>query len=68
MTTQLFTIGKMTVRLQRPPGQIESALSALGIEPALMLNDLVYFSVEDETAVDQELRRRDIDFLQRGGT
>lgn len=40
----LLSIGKLAEVLQRGPGEIQTALAELGIEPALRLNDLAYYS------------------------
>ena len=39
----------------------------LKLQPELSLNDLGYFSIDAETAIDGELRRRDIEQIQRKG-
>ena len=64
---RLFTTGKLVERLRRPIGQIESAIDTLKLQPELSLNDLGYFSIDAETAIDGELRRRDIEQIQRKG-
>jgi hypothetical protein len=45
----------MCQRLQRSPGQLEGAVQQL--TPVLTLNNLAYYSVEQETALDQQLRQ-----------
>ena len=65
-TQRLFTIPFMVARLQRPPGQLQTALSALGIEPVLLLNEVVYFDATVEDRLDQWFRQSDIERIRRG--
>ena len=62
-TQRFFTVGKMVERLQRPPGQIESAIRELKIESAIELNDLRYYSVDAEAKIADELERRELGSL-----
>jgi hypothetical protein len=59
-----MTLGFMVCRLQRPPGQLESAMQELGIHPALILNETSYYTPADETAIADELHRRDLANLE----
>jgi len=52
---RLNTIPKMSARLQRSPASIESAIDRLGVKPALELNGLRYYAVEDETRIREQL-------------
>ncbi len=53
------TVGAMCGRLQHAPAEIEQVIQELGIIPVLQLNELRYFSVDDETAIARRLRERD---------
>ena len=52
----LFTLGRLSERLQQPPGTIEHAIRALAIEPELRMNGVPYFSTDAEIRIDQHLR------------
>ena len=58
METKLYTVGKMVERIQLPPSWITGAIDELKIEPAIVLNDLAYFSVADETRIFELFRDR----------
>ncbi len=53
---RLFTIGKICERIQAPPAVIESSIEALGIEPVIVLNDLRYYSIDDEGKIFDHLK------------
>jgi hypothetical protein len=59
-TRRLFTIPYLCVRLQRPIGLLESAITVLKITPQLQLNDTPYFDAAQEEQIDQYLRERQI--------
>ena len=61
----MYSIGKLCERLQRPPGQIESAIKELSIVPNLELNDLAYYCQEDENLIIEELQKRDRQRLEQ---
>jgi len=61
---RLFTLGKLCERLQRPPGQIESAIRELSIVPNLELNDTAYYCQEDETLILELIQRHDRERLE----
>ena len=53
----LFTLGRLSERLQRAPGTIEHAIRALAVEPELRMNGTPYYSIETEIRIDQHLRQ-----------
>jgi hypothetical protein len=61
---RLFSMGKLTERLRRPIGQVESAIRELAIEPELTLNEISYFSEAAENAIEGELHKRDLRRLE----
>ena len=64
--TDLFTLGRMSERLQRAPGQLENVIRALAIEPQLRMNGVPYYATEDETRIDQHLREAEADAILQG--
>jgi hypothetical protein len=58
----LITPGLMCARLQRSPGSIEGALQ--NMVPVITLNGLKYYSVFQETEVDNILRNLEIQRLE----
>ena len=55
---KLYTLGKLVERMQKAPGAIEKAIDQLGITATLELNGLRYYSVDDESRIDQAIRHR----------
>jgi hypothetical protein len=55
---KLFTVGKMTERLQQPPARIEKAIDTLELRPELELNGLRYFDSAVETQVAEQLQQQ----------
>ena len=43
MTQDLLSLGKVAELTQEAPGRLQRALDRLGIEPALILNDVAYY-------------------------
>jgi len=54
-----YTLGKLSERLQRAPGQIEGVIERLGIQPLVTLNDLRYYGESAEAEIDTACRRAD---------
>ena len=67
MESKFLSLTYICGRLQTPPGQVESAMRDLKIQPALELDRDQFFTVADETAIDGELRRRAIERIKRQG-
>ena len=63
--SNLITMGLMSQRLQRPPGHIELTLEELGLGPILTLNNLKYYSIEQETRVHNRLVDLDVEAAER---
>ncbi len=55
---RLYTIGKLTERLQLPHRWIEFAIEELGLKPFLTLNDLNYFTPDDENKIYEFYRQK----------
>ncbi|MFZ1932213.1 MAG: hypothetical protein WCB27_13665 [Thermoguttaceae bacterium] len=60
MSTQTFlTLAYMSAHLSRPYSRVVSAIAELKITPALVLNELVYFSAADEARIYDYLQTKD---------
>ncbi|TWT29317.1 hypothetical protein KOR34_52270 [Posidoniimonas corsicana] len=57
-TPNLLPIGRIAVQIQSPLSDIRRAAAAAGVEPALSLNGVLYFSEVDVEKIDAHLRRR----------
>jgi hypothetical protein len=65
MGQKLLTLGKIAQRLSRPFNHIELVPQTLGIEPTLQLNDTTYFTLEDEVKIEDFMRNREIEQIQK---
>lgn len=63
---RLNTLGYMAERLQRSPGAIEEVIALVSIQPALVLNGLAYYAVEDENFIGEYLQLLDVEAAQHG--
>ena len=62
--SKLYTVAKLCERLQLPHGWIVTAIVDLGLKPALELNDLPYFTADNEAAIFEFHRKREIERLK----
>jgi hypothetical protein len=65
MENQFYSLGKICEHLQMPIGWLQTAINEIGLKPALVLNDVQYFTTADETAIFEFHRKRAIERIEK---
>jgi hypothetical protein len=63
-TIRLYSIGKLSERLQRSPAHIEAVVESIGIKPSLSLNDQQFYSRAAELLIDNAIRAQEIETIR----